>query len=463
MTTKQNNFGIKNTAIKNGKVCIIVNYYDDNGKRKQFCHTTDILAKDVGRGRKKEVEKLRDEIVAQFYKEREEHKKQEKDKSFYIKQEISFINLLYEYLNAKYYKEDEREAITEQTYNGYKHNINVITSFLEERNLQDVLAKDVSTDLIEDLFKYITNRKTSNNKKITKNTVRHYYQFINPAFNYGVKKKYISYNPAVVIEPPSVGKPKINYLKPNECRIFIKECQKDLELGFAYIIDLIYGLRRSELLGLTWDKIDFENKTITISSALHRIGTKFSYKDELKTLSSIATFPFVDGVEKILMAKKLDIEKNKALLGNSYINEYSNFVFVDNTGDLIKPDRLSRNVHRICENADITDIHFHGLRHTCASNLLANGASLKEVQEWLRHSNFNTTADFYVHLSIQQKQTIGKRVSNMLSLNEEIENICNSFNNTGYDKTYITNNSRKIDFDNSNNESCQNILNELMQ
>lgn len=466
MTTKQNNFGIKNTAIKNGKVCVIVNYYDENGKRKQFCKTTNILAKEISRGRKKEVEKLRDEIVSQFYQEQEEKiKTLEKTNSISAKKEISFIDLLYEYLNDKFYKEDENEAITELTYKGYTHNINVIKSFLVERNLLGILASEVSTDLIEDLFSYISNRKTNRDRKVTKSTVRHYYQFVNPAFNYGIRKKYISSNPVAVIEPPSIGKPKIGYLKQNECKIFIKECQKDLELGFAYIIDLIYGLRRSELLGLTWDKIDFENKTITISAALHRIGTKFSYKDILKTLTSIATFPFVDGVEQILLAKKLDIERNKALLGDSYIKEYSNFVFVDNSGDLIKPDRLSRNVHRLCKNANITDIHFHGLRHTCASNLLANGASLKEVQEWLRHSNYNTTADFYVHLSVQQKQTIGKRVSSMLSLEQESENICKSFSNTGYNKTQIINipkTSLGVDFDNTNNESCLNVLNKLM-
>ena len=100
-TQKQNNFGIKNTAIKNGKVCIVVNYYDDNGKRKQFCKTTDIPAKDVGRGRKKEVEKLRDEIVEQFYKDKE--RKQREDKLNYsIVEDITFLELLKKYADSKF-------------------------------------------------------------------------------------------------------------------------------------------------------------------------------------------------------------------------------------------------------------------------------------------------------------------------------------------------------------------------
>ena len=455
-TQKQNNFGIKNTAIKNGKVCIVVNYYDDNGKRKQFCKTTDIPAKDVGRGRKKEVEKLRDEIVEQFYKDKE--RKQREDKLNYsIVEDITFLELLKKYADSKFLDvEEDVEPITEVTYKNFHNCTNVVREYLVSIGKEEILAKDVSTEFLKKFYNNLKQRKTSRGKFISKNTLRHYMLFINPAFKFGCNKGYIQINPALNFTLPKIDKVHIQYLNTEESKKFMEECSKNLELGFPCIIDLIYGLRRSELLGLTWDKIDFNNETITIDQSLFRLENNFHHYKTLKTMSSIATFPFVKGVKELLLAKKHDIEEKKKL--NNYNRQYENFVFVDNEGNLLKPDRISRYVHTVCEKAEITDIHFHGLRHTCATNLLANGATLKEVQEWLRHSTYKTTSDFYIHISHEQRIITGERVAKMLALETEAKSICNKFKSESIEKV---DKNIETEFDNTKNTNVVKVFDKI--
>ena len=79
------------------------------------------------------------------------------------------------------------------------------------------------------------------------------------------------------------------------------------------------------------------------------------------------------------------------------------YIYTDVLGNRIKPDYLSGEFPEFLEKHGFKRIRFHDLRHSCASLLLANGVSLKEIQEWLGHSTFKTTADIYAHLESDSK------------------------------------------------------------
>ena len=89
---------------------------------------------------------------------------------------------------------------------------------------------------------------------------------------------------------------------------------------------------------------------------------------------------------------------------------------MDDLGNLPFPDRVSRGFREKIKRLDLPYIRFHDLRHSCASLLLANGISLKEIQLWLGHSNFATTANIYAHLDMSSKQASAATIAGCLAL-----------------------------------------------
>ena len=195
-----------------------------------------------------------------------------------------------------------------------------------------------------------------------------------------------------------------------------------------------YGFRRSELVGLKWDAIDFKNKMITIKHKVLHVDNQFYLSDTLKTTASHRTLPLLPEIENLLIERKEEIEKNKELFKKSYNHQYDEYVFVDDIGDLINPDIISNRFRTLLRKNHLKHIRFHDLRHSCASLLVANKVPMKNIQEWLGHSNFNTTADVYSHLDYSAKLESASAISNALnftqgnpqsedSIDEEIEEL----------------------------------------
>ncbi len=85
-------------------------------------------------------------------------------------------------------------------------------------------------------------------------------------------------------------------------------------------------------------------------------------------------------------------------------------------GRLLKPDFLSQHLQIVISRNNLKKIRYHDLRHSCASLLLANGVSLKEIQEWLGHSDYGTTANIYSHLDYSAKVNSAAKIAEKLSL-----------------------------------------------
>lgn len=101
-----------------------------------------------------------------------------------------------------------------------------------------------------------------------------------------------------------------------------------------------------------------------------------------------------------------------------YNKKYLDYVCVNDIGELFKPDYLTQHFVVIQQKHNIKHIRFHDLRHSCASLMLANSIPMKQIQEWLGHSTFNTTADIYAHLDFSSKISSANTISNALDFNE---------------------------------------------
>lgn len=182
---------------------------------------------------------------------------------------------------------------------------------------------------------------------------------------------------------------------------------KGKRIELAVILGVFYGLRRSEIVGLKWEAIDFNKKTLTIKHTVNEVtlnGEKVIVeKDRTKTKSSYRTLPLVAPFEKLLNGLKEEQNLNQIVCGKAYSNKYLDNIYVNEIGERIKPDYISQNFANFIKNSGMKRIRFHDLRHSCASLLYANGVSLKEIQEWLGHSDISTTSNIYTHLDFSSK------------------------------------------------------------
>ena len=84
-------------------------------------------------------------------------------------------------------------------------------------------------------------------------------------------------------------------------------------------------------------------------------------------------------------------------------------------GTLLSPNYISSAFPKLLEKHGLRHIRFHDLRHSCASLLLANGVPMKQIQEWLGHSDFSTTANIYAHLDYSSKLSSAEAMASGLS------------------------------------------------
>jgi len=144
-------------------------------------------------------------------------------------------------------------------------------------------------------------------------------------------------------------------------------------------------------------------QTLTIRHTVARV-TKVVEKNKTKNASSFRSFPLTyDAVRlfKILLQQEQYYRNH---FGKDYID--NDYVFTWEDGHPYSPDYVSHTFHKLLKKYDLPHIRFHDLRHTCASMLLSEGYGLKDVQEWLGHSDIKMTANIYGHLDIRCKRSI---------------------------------------------------------
>ena len=164
--------------------------------------------------------------------------------------------------------------------------------------------------------------------------------------------------------------------------------------------------------------IDFEQNTITIRHTVTSCDLDgkrvLVASDTTKTKSSMRTLPLVPFMRERLLALKEEQQENRRLCGRSYIKDYIGYVCVNEIGDLIKPHYVTESFPKLLKANGLRHIRHHDLRHSCASLLLANGVPMKQIQEWLGHSDFSTTANIYAHLDYSSKLTSADAMLNGL-------------------------------------------------
>lgn len=120
-------------------------------------------------------------------------------------------------------------------------------------------------------------------------------------------------------------------------------------------------------------------------------------------------------MEGELLKEKAHQEEMKQVMRSGYNKKYMEYVCVDAIGNLIKPRYASEHFQVILTRNGLRQIRFHDLRHSCASLMLANGAPMKMIQDWLGHSDMSTTANIYSHIDSTSKLASANVIGTALS------------------------------------------------
>ena len=205
------------------------------------------------------------------------------------------------------------------------------------------------------------------------------------------------------------------------------EALRGTKLELPVLVAAFYGFRRGEVLGLKWDAIDFERGTISVIRTVTTItldGKQTEIEQQsAKTKSSLRTLPLIGSFREYFLQVKEAQELNKQVCGNCYNYEYDGFVFVDELGERMRANYLTSAFPKFLENHGLRRMRFHDLRHTCASLLLSNGISMKQIQIWLGHSTFSTTADIYAHLDYSAQEASANAMNGMFNRPEKEEQL----------------------------------------
>ena len=382
--------------IKRNIYQVVLSYKDNNGERKQKWISTGISAK----GNKRLANAKLEEIKKNYKKY---------IPSVLTSDENDTSNEYFE-IYMQNWLESYKHNIEENTYDSYCTVVNKITNYFSGKNIK---VKDLKPKHIQDFYNSLYK------KGLSSNTVLHYHANIRKALDIAMKLEIIPNNPADRIERPKKSQFIGDFYSIDELEKLFSACKND-PLEIVILIASFYGLRRSEVLGLKWSSIDFEKNIITIKHKVIQRNAKKNrsmvLKDKTKNKASYRSLPLLPTIATALKKHKNQINKNKLICGNTYHKEFEDYICVDFKGKLFRPEYITDHFQIILKNNGLRHIRFHDLRHSCASLLLSKGVPMKAIQEWLGHSTYSTTANFYAHLEDNYKSFSADVLSSSLKV-----------------------------------------------
>lgn len=229
-------------------------------------------------------------------------------------------------------------------------------------------------------------------------TIRYVHATLRAALEDAMREELIEKNVAKLVRAPAAPRTERAPLTVEETRTFLKANADDRLYALLVVVALL-GLRRSEVLGLTWQDVDLVNGMLSIRRGLHRIGGELRTMDT-KTARSRRTIPLPAVVSEALSSHKAAQARELADLGIGG----SGHVFTTTIGTPLDPDNTSKFVKKALKNAGVRDVRMHDFRHGCVSVLLGLGVPPRTVMEIAGHSGLEMTMNVYAHVSLEDKK-----------------------------------------------------------
>jgi integrase len=180
----------------------------------------------------------------------------------------------------------------------------------------------------------------------------------------------------------------------------------------AFVLVLVLGLRRGEVLGLAWDQVDFDGAELYVGEQLQRVRHKL-VRRELKTETSEAPLPLPDLCATALKIRRTKQDADRVRAGDGWID--TGLVFTTRYGTPIEPRNFNRSFERCIAAARVPRITVHGARKTCGSLLAALDVHPRMAMQILRHSKIAVTMEIYTEVPSDATRDALRKLSDWLA------------------------------------------------
>lgn len=244
-------------------------------------------------------------------------------------------------------------------------------------------------------------------------TVKNAHGVLHAALRQAVINRYILTNPADgdFLKLPKTQKAEIKPLDESQISDFLKALHGN-RFETLYLVTLFTGLRQGEVMGLTWDCVDFESNTLNINKQiqLHQDkGVSGAYEfapTKNGKARTVTAAPFV--MEQLRRQKYAQMEQR--LKAGSLWSNKLNLCFTDEIGQHLTKPTVYREFKRVAASIGRPDARFHDLRHSYAVAAIRSGDDIKTVQGNLGHATASFTLDVYGHVTEQMKRESADRM-----------------------------------------------------
>ena len=355
------------------------------GKRKQHWESV--------KGNKKAAEKRLSELINQL------------DNGIFIKPDKTTLSV---YLD-KWLIDYAQVNVSPRTLEGYEHII--------KRHIIPALGNITLTQLKpEHLQKYYANKlkdgRLDGKGNLSLKTVRHHHVTIHDALQTAVKWGLIIRNPADAVTPPKPQRQEMNTWNEDEINKFL-DAAKQTDYYAIFYLALFTGMRRSEILALRWQDIDFIYSQIYVSRSLHHLRDGSIVIRQPKTAKSNRKIAISQSVLAVLEEYRDKQEGLHLLSGNPLTDD--SLVFCHEDGNSLLPDTITHAWIKLVRKTGLKNIRLHDARHSHASLMLKLGIHPKVVQERLGHSSIQVTLDTYSHLAPGLQEAAAEKFDQMLN------------------------------------------------
>lgn len=237
-------------------------------------------------------------------------------------------------------------------------------------------AVEITPNVIRDYIKYMQD------KGLKAKTINHTINLLSGIFNKAIEGNFLNYNPVTSVKRLKLPHMEMEFLDTFDIKALLTTAKENYPTFYPLLQTAIAtGMRRGELLALTWNDIDFDRKLIRVNKSLNH-----GRAEETKTKNSVRNVAIPENLISVLKDWKQKAPK-------------SHIIFYNSTGGYLDPNNMAKRFFKPClKLAGVKDIRFHDLRHTYASLMISKHIPIKFIQQQMGHSSIQVTLDKYGHL-----------------------------------------------------------------
>ncbi len=258
---------------------------------------------------------------------------------------------------------------------------------------------DLRVDHLNDLYTYLSSEGLNKHigGKLSTKTIIEHHRLISTVLEQAFKERLILFNVARQAVLPRMEKKEVNYFQIEQVEAIRNALEQEPIIWKMLVhLLLITGARRGEILGLKWDKVDFDKNRIYICNSVLYTPDRGVYEDTPKTETSkrYVTLP----IETMNELKAYQQYQNQEYLKHKIPINIRGFVFSQFDGSPMHPDSVTNYLTKFSKKYNLPHINAHAFRHTMASMLYYNGVDSVSISKRLGHAQVSTTANIYAHI-----------------------------------------------------------------